>query len=132
TLLFWYEHPHKFDTYEGDDFILCRTQEEIVAQSCNQIDVKTIHDAAVPLLQLFGYLSIKEKMNGNIYTLHLDRILAAYAAYEGGEKKLRKFLKEALAQKQLEFSPIVMNDEQLEKSLINKRYFQLELEKVLI
>src|SRR5712672_2745684 len=58
TLLFWYDNPHKFDTYQGDDFTLCRTQAAISEQACRQIDVKTIHDTAVPLLQLLGYLSV--------------------------------------------------------------------------
>jgi hypothetical protein len=129
TFLFWYEHPHQFDTYQGDDFTVCRTQARIEEQACNQIDAKTIHDTAVPLLTLLGYLTVKEKMNGNLYTLHMDRITAAYTAYEQGEKALKTFLKSSL---QLEAAPIRIPEDELEFVLINKRQLYLQLEKVLI
>src|SRR5438876_10690963 len=61
TLLFWHDTPWKFDTYDEKEqtFTMCRTQAAIEEQACHQIDVKTIHDTAVPLLQLLGYLTVK-------------------------------------------------------------------------
>src|SRR6266704_244077 len=131
TLLFWYDNPWKLDTYDEKEqtFTMCRTQAAIEEQACHQIDVKTIHDTAVPLLQLLGYLTVKEKMNGNIYILHMDRIFAAYAAYEQGTEKLKSYLKASL---QLESALIKMNDAELESALINKRGLYLQLERVLI
>jgi hypothetical protein len=129
TFLFWYEHPHQFDTYQGNDFTVCRTQARIEEQACNQIDAKTIHDTAVPLLTLLGYLTVKEKMNGNLYTIHMDRITAAYTAYEQGEKALKAFLISSL---QLESAPIRIPDDELESILINKKRLYLQLELVLI
>src|SRR6266704_95857 len=131
TLLFWYDNPWKLDTYDEKEqtFTMCRTQAAIEEQACHQIDVKTIHDTAVPLLQLLGYLTVKEKMNGNIYILHMDRIFAAYAAYEQGPEKLKSYLKASL---QLESALIKMNDAELESALINRRGLYLQLERVLI
>jgi hypothetical protein len=130
TLLFWHDNPHPGDTYNDKEhtFTMCRTQRDIEQQSCNQIDVKTIHDTAVPFLCLFGYLTIKEKMNGNLYTLHMDRINAAYAVWDDPEA-LRAFLKSSL---QLESAPIKIAEDELELTLINKSRLYLQLERVLI
>lgn len=129
TFLFWYEYPHTGDIYDekAQTFTICRTQADIERQACNQIDVKTIHDTAVPMLQLLGYLTVKEKMNGNIYTLHMDRINAAYAVCRDPEA-LKAFLKSSL---QLESALIIIPDDQLEPTLINKRALYLQLERVL-
>lgn len=131
VLLFWYDNPHTGDSYDEKEqtFTLCRTQAEIEEQACHQIDVKTIHRTAVPLLQLFSYLTVKEKMNGNIYILHMDRIFAAYAAYEKSAETLKNFLKSSL---QLDKCPIKIPESQLDKILINKTNVQLQLDKILI
>jgi hypothetical protein len=129
TFLFWYDHPRNGDVYDGDFFTICRTQAEIEEQACNQISVKTIHDAAVPVLCLLGYLDVQEKMNGNIYKINIKRIIAAFAAYDQGNKQLKEFIKSA---SQLENSLIEITPNELENSLINKRNLQLQLEKVLI
>jgi len=130
TFLFWHDHPRTGDYYDEKThtFTMCRTQAEIQIQSCNQIDTKTIHDTAVPLLQLFGYLTVKEKMNGNLYTLHMDRINAAYAVCRNPQT-LHQFLKSSL---QLESAPIRIAEAQLEPTLINKRALYFQLARVLI
>lgn len=131
VLLFWYDNPHTCDSYDDKEqtFTICRTQAEIEAQACHQIDVKTIHRTAVPLLQLFGYLTVSEKMNGNLYILHMDRIFAAYAAYEKSAEALKNFLKSSL---QLDICPIEIPESQIDKILINKTNVQLQLDKILI
>ena len=131
VLLFWYDNPHKGDFYDKEKgtFTICRTQEDIQEQACNQIDVKTIHDVAVPFLQLFGFLDIKEKMYGNIYTIHIRRVEQAFAAFSKSAQTLKQFLKSSL---QLEKFLIELTEDELEKTLINKRKLLFQLEKVLI
>lgn len=131
TLLFWYDNPRSGDAYneEAQTFTACRTQAELAQQACHQIDVKTIHDTAVPFLLLFGYLTIKEKMNGNLYILHIDRIETAYAAYESGVQFLHDFLKASL---QLETAPIHIPEDELESVLTDKRRLYSQLARVLI
>lgn len=129
AFLFWYDYPRNGDTCQDGKFTICRTQTDIEHAACNQIDVKTIHDTAVPFLQLFGYLTVKEKMNGNIYIIDIDRVIAAFAAFEGGDKSLRDFLKSSL---QLESALIIIPQNELEATLNNKRQLYLQLERVLI
>jgi len=131
VLLFWYDNPHKGDFYNEQEgtFTVCRTQEDIELQSCDQIDAKTIHNVAVPLLQLFGYLEIKEKMYGNLYTVNIRQVEAAYAAYSKGPGALVQFLKSSV---QLEKFLIELTEDELEKILINKKFLLLQLEKILI
>ena len=131
VLLFWYDNPHKGDFYDAEKgtFTVCRTQEDIEQQACNQIDVKTIHDVAVPFLQLFGFLDIKEKMFGNLYTLDIRHVEDAFAALGKGAEYLKGFLLSSL---QLEKFLIELTEDQLEKTLIDKRFLLLQLEKVLI
>src|SRR2546430_172638 len=130
TFLFWLEYPHTGDFYDekSQTFTMRRTQADIEKQSCKQIDTKTIHDTAVPLLQLLRYLTVKEKMGGNLYILHGDRINAAYAVCRNPEA-LHDFLKSLL---QLESALIKIPDDQLEPTLINKRALYFQLERILI
>jgi hypothetical protein len=107
-------------------FKIYRKQEQIVIDVCNEFTEKTLHDVAAPTLQLLGFLDVEELPGCNCYTVHLDKVNEALAAYKKGPGELRKFFKSI---PQLEK---VLIGVQLEKVLINKKYFQLELEKVLI
>lgn len=127
VFLFWFEYPHHGDIYqeESGKLIVRRTQEEIKSAACSQIDVKTIHDTATPLLHLLGYLNVTEQMGGNLYTVDMNCVIEAFAAYENGT--LHAFLKS-----QLESAPIEIPRDQLESALINKRALYLQLERTLI
>lgn len=111
-----------------------RKQSQLVADMCDVIVEKTLHDVAVPILQILGYLDIEEYIQCNRYTLHIDAIEAALSTYKNQRDQLEKFL---IGNLQLE-KFLMTSDEaqntrsQLEKFLINKKKFQLPLEKVLI
>lgn len=136
VLLFWYDNPHKGD-WENEglhEFCMCRTQAEIEEASCHQIDVKTIHDTAIPLLRLLGYLHVGKKMNGDLYVLHMDRVIASFAAYEQSLKQhdpaiLKNHIRSLL---QLESALIEMTEYELESALINKSRLYRLLERTLI
>lgn len=125
-----------------------RKQSQLVADMCGVITEKTLHDVAVPMLQLLGYLDIEEHLQCNRYTLHIDAVEAALAVYKNQRSTLETFLIEQLQlekflidknyfQSRLEKFLMTSADlekpiAQLEKFLIDKKKFQLQLEKVLI
>lgn len=110
-----------------------RTQAQLVADMVDEMDEKTLHDTAVPTLQLLGYLDIEEHPGCNCYIVHLDAVQQALRTLKEQKVQLEKFL---ITHLQLEKFLI---DPQLEKFLIdkkkfvlNKKYFLLQLEKVRI
>lgn len=138
VLLYRYSirQEHKTDAenineVKGDDsqdttFRIYRKQSQLVTDMCDEITEKTLHDVAVPVLQLFGYLDVDESPAIHCYDLHVDAVVNALEAYKQGPKQLEKFL---LSNLQLEKFLI---DIQLEEFPINKKKFLLALEKVLI
>ncbi len=116
----------KGDDSQDTTFRIYRKQSQLVTDLCNEITEKTLHDVAVPVLQLFGYLDIDESPAIHCYDLHIDAVVNALEAYKQGPKQLEKFLLSSL---QLEKFLI---DIQLEEFPINKKNFQLALEKILI
>ena len=113
-------------------FRIYRKQSQLVKDMVGEITEKTLHDVAVPCLQLLGYLDIEEYPGMNCYILHIDRILRGITAYTQDLKdktccQLEKFLIEL---PQLE--EVLISVKSLEKFLIDKKNFQLALEKVLI
>ena len=105
-------------------FRIYRKQSQLVTDMCDEITEKTLHDVAVPTLQLFGYLDVDESPAIHCYDLHMDVVVAALEAYKLGTQQLEKFL---IAQLQLEKFLINKKNFQL-----NKKNFQLALEKILI
>ena len=112
---------------QDTSFRIYRKQEQLVKDMCGEIVEKTLHDVAVPTLQLLGYLDIDESGPIICYDLHPDVVSNAMEAYKKGPKQLEKFLISSI---QLE--KFLIEREELEKVLINKKNFQLALEKVLI
>lgn len=113
-------------------FRIYRKQSQLVKDMVGEITEKTLHDVAVPCLQLLGYLDLEEYPGMNCYILHIDRILRGIAAYTQDLKdktccQLEKFLIEL---PQLE--NVLISVKSLEKFLIDKKNFQLSLEKVLM
>lgn len=110
-----------------------RTQEQLTIDMVEEMNEKTLHDVAIPTLQLLGYLDIEEYPGRNCYILHLDAVQQALTVLKEQKVKLEKFL---ISRLQLEK---FLLDPELEKFLIdkkkfllNKKYFLLQLEKVLI
>lgn len=117
---------------QDSSFRIYRKQSQLVKDMVSEITEKTLHDVAVPCLQLLGYLDIEEYPGMNCYILHIDRILRGIAAYTEDLKEktccqLEKFL---IERPQLE--KVLISVKSLEKFLIDKKNFQLALEKVLI
>jgi len=111
-----------------------RTQAQLVEDMCGEITEKTLHDTAVPMLQLLGFLDLEEHMIANCYILHIDLVQQALNLYLPGKKEqpqLEKFLISTM-QPQLEKFLIDLYGLQLEEVLIDKKFFLSGLEKVLI
>lgn len=108
-----------------------RKQSQLVADMCDEVTEKTLHDTAVPALQLLGYLDLEEHMQCNSYTLHIDRIEAALQVYKDDRGQLENFLISSLQLEKFLISTDKGPD-RLEKVLIDKKYFLSRLEKVLI
>jgi len=111
-------------------FRIFRTQAQLIEDMCGELTAKTLHDVAIPALQLLGYLDIDESWAIHCYDVHLDIVREAIETLKldrkEGTRKLEDFIRVHL---QLEKFLI---DPQLEKVLIDKKKFLLELEKVLI
>jgi len=103
-----------------------RTQAQLVADMCGELSEKTIHDVALPTLQLLGYVTVDTSSVIYRYMLCLEKIQAALAAYRQGTPQLKKVLGH---QAQLEHFLI---DLPLETLLMNKKTFRCALEKVLL
>jgi hypothetical protein len=111
---------------QDTSFLIYRTQEQIIKDACNEFTTKTLHDIAVPALQLLGFLDIDQSTSMHCYDVHLDKVNEAMAAYKKGADKLEDFHRENL---QLE---LFLIDIKLEEVLMNKNKFYLALEEVLI
>ena len=111
---------------QDTSFYIYRRQSQLVADMVEEMTEKTLHDVAIPTLQLLGYLDVDETPIIHKYDLHINVVREALAAYKKSPVELFAFL---LGHLQLEKFLI---DEQLEEVLINKKKFSLALEKVLI
>jgi hypothetical protein len=107
-----------------------RTQAQLVEDMCGEITEKTLHDTAVPMLQLLGFLDLEEHMIANCYILHVDLVQQALNLYLPGMKEqpqLENFLIE-----HMQLERFLITSDELENFLINRKIFQSGLEKVLI
>src|SRR5260221_3502023 len=107
-----------------------RTQAQLVEDMCGEITEKTLHDTAVPMLQLLGFLDLEEHMIANCYILHVDLVQQALNLYipnRNEQPQLEKFL---ISTMQLE--KFLITSDELEKFLIDRKNFLSGLEKVLI
>src|SRR5258708_26626104 len=107
-----------------------RTQAQLVEDMCGEITEKTLHDTAVPMLQLLGFLDLEEHMIANCYILHVELVQQALSLYIPGKKEqpqLENFLIE-----HMQLEKFLITSDELENFLINRKIFQSGLEKVLI
>lgn len=101
-----------------------RTQAQLVADMCEELSEKTIHDVALPTLQLLGYVMVDTSSVVYCYTLCLENIQTALEAYRQGTSQLKKVL---ASQAQFTVFQIELS---LENLLMNKKDFRCALEKV--
>lgn len=129
VLLGWYTHDKK-TTPEQQTFTIQLTQKKIIEDLCGELNVKTLHDTAVPVLFALEYIDIQISTYVHTYTVHLDRVRQALVLVKKPEQ-LEKLLITTIDQ-QLEKLLIVVPETIRETSNNNKKKFQLLLEKVLI
>lgn len=114
---------------QDTSFSIYRKQAQLIDDMCGEISEKTLHDTAIPCLQLFGYLDIEELPGRNRYDVNLEQVTQALALYSSKQKSQPQLEKFLIRHLQLEKFLI---EEKREKVLINKKNFLLALEKVLI
>lgn len=114
-----------------------RRQSQLVEDMCGEITEKTLHDVAVPTLQVLGYLDVEEHMACNCYILNIPAIEVAMDIYKKHPECLDKFLADNMPLEKFlidkNFFLSAQKDENgLEIFLIDKKKFQSGLEKFLI
>jgi|SRR5579872_2118654 len=114
---------------QDTSYRIFRKQAQLTEDMYGEMTEKTLHDTAVPMLQLLGYLDIEEHMQANCYIVHVDRVQAALNEYPSGQLEI--FLISAI-RAQLEKFRIDLCGLELEEVLIDKKFFLSALEKVLI
>src|SRR5260221_9227107 len=119
------EQPDQDTSYR-----IFRRQSQLVDDMCGELTEKTLHDVAVPMLQLLGYLELEEYMQANCYTVNVERVQEALNLYNPTEKKQTRLENFLISTMPLE--TFLITPAELEKSLIDKKYFLFQLEKVLI
>src|SRR5487761_1528686 len=62
------------------------TQEELARDLCDELTPKQLHDMAIPMLRLLGYLEVDGSGFRHVYTVHLDRIQDALSCIQDSEK----------------------------------------------
>jgi hypothetical protein len=117
------EHPDQDTTYR-----IFRRQAQLVDDMCGEMTEKTLHDVAVPMLQLLSFLDLEEHMQSNCYTVDIDLVQQALDIYgQHGEGQLETFLI-----KHMQLEKFLITSDELEMFLIDKKHFLSGLEKVLI
>jgi len=143
-------HARYTPVYEKS-FTIYRSQGQLVEDMCGEITEKTLHDIAVPSLQLLNVLDLEERLDRNKYTINLEMVrtgLTLYIPKHKDQPQLEKFLigsfqlekflidREETAKELIncfsELEKVLIDGSQLEKVLIDKKYFLSQLEKVLI
>ena len=62
---------------DQDEFTFMAAQEELVADLLDEMDVKTLHRTAIPLLRLLGYWEVDGTSYRYQYTVRLNLIRAS-------------------------------------------------------
>ncbi len=116
------QKPDQDTTYR-----IFRTQLQLVDDMCGEMTEKTLHNVAVPMLQLLGFLDIEEHVASNCYIVDINLVQQALDLYRSTGGQLEKFLID-----HMQLEKFLISTKELEKFLMNKKNFQLGLEKVLI
>lgn len=119
ALLFCWNPDNEQNLEAATQFTVTPTQNALVEAICGECTSKTIHDVAIPCLQLFGYLDINESTSPITYTVHLDVIRERLQMYSCKRSELEEVLIRIAAN----MCPEIKE---------NKKKFYLSLEEVLI
>lgn len=71
---------------EETTFAFTCTQVDLVNDLCEELTTKQLHDMAIPVLQLLGYLDVDGSGFRHTYTVHLDKVQEALSCYRNKEK----------------------------------------------
>jgi hypothetical protein len=71
---------------QATTFSVSCTQEEIIGGLIEEIDVKTLHKTAIPMLRLLGFLDVDGSTYRYTYTIHLDLIQQCLSLYQDQEQ----------------------------------------------
>lgn len=115
---------------QDTSYRIFRRQAQLVEDMCGEMTEKTLHDVAVPMLQVLGFLDLEEYMQSNCYIVNIERVQQAlnlYSPTTREQSRLEKFLI-----KGMQLEKFLITSDELEKFLIDKKNFQSGLEKVLI
>jgi hypothetical protein len=119
------EKPDQDTTYR-----IFRRQAQLVEDMCGEITEKTLHDVAVPMLQLLGCLDIEEHMQSNCYIVNIEQVQEALNLYVPTAKEQPQL--EDFLINHIQLEKFLISTNELEKFLIDKKNFLSGLEKVLI
>lgn len=135
ALLFRWNPGLDVDMEQVESFRIQVSQESLLEAMCDECVAKTLHEAAIPCLYLFGYLDVDETTYPMTYTVYMHRVRAMLDTYKTLRKKYPAY-------REKKSSDNLRLYEELEKSLIvcatpvfpglNKRNFQDAIEKSLI
>src|SRR5258708_13940573 len=108
-------------------FRLFRTQAQLAHDMCGEITEKTLHDTAIPMLQLLGFLQVEERPGCHCYVINLGAVKQAIMVYTQKAERLERFLFDAMP-----LEPFRIGPDELETALVNKKYFHRLLGKILL
>lgn len=123
ALIFKWDPGEGVEVEKVNTFSIQLTQAEIIKAMCDEATSKTIHDAAMPCLHLFGYADVDETTYPFTYTVHMDRVREGLSYCKQGPKQLEKVLIVWAREKGLD---------KPDGNVLNKKNFHIALEKVLI
>ncbi len=113
------------DEQEQEFTFTCK-QEDLINDLLDEIDIKTLHRTAIPMLRLLGYLDVDGSSYRYTYTVHIGYIQQMLNFYATNKQEIDKCLIDIM-QKQLDIYP-----EQLDIFLKQLDKSRIQLDKCLI
>jgi hypothetical protein len=101
-------------------FVFTCTQADLVNDLCEELTTKQLHDMAIPVLQLLGYLEVNGSGFRHTYTVHLDRVQEALSCYRNKEELellLISFIYKELEEVPMELEEVPIQLEEVLKHL---------------
>ena len=132
SLLLYYARNCSEDQAE---YTFSCTQDELIEGLIDEMDVKTLHRSAIPVLRLLGYLDVDGSSYRYHYTIHLDLIRHLLGNYKD-KQKVSKIIVISMVEQleklptEIDKFPIVFSLQQLEKCLNEIDKCPIELDKL--
>src|SRR5258708_7158870 len=108
------------------EFTFTSRQDDIITDLLDEMDVKTLHRTAIPMLRLLGYIDVDGSSYRYTYTVHIGYIQKMLNFYATNKQQLDKCLIDIM-RKQLDIYP-----EQLDIFLKQLDKSRIQLDKCLI